>query len=300
MIRALSAGQKTTEQLASELDLQPEALARLMKVLVETELVEQYGDDFALSTIARLIPAPFLDFGDDYWKHLSRHVRTGVSLVNDDELPHEEDQYLLNKASEEWTLTPTALDAAQVLDIGKSRRGLRILEIGCGSAVFGVTLVHRDPDSVLNLLDNAAGLERARTTVESLKLERQVEFIEAADWSNLSAIPELQGQTFDLVLLAGVLHRFRRDDVKSLLAQLHGLVKADRELAIIDVFPGQENGTKQRAIFELELGLRTAAGQLLDPQELKTMLVEAGFTNVQYAHLPSAPYYLGLMLAEHA
>ena len=86
----MSAGQKTIRQLASELDLQPEPLARLMKVLVETELVEQYGGDFALSTIARLIPAPFLDFGDDYWKHLSQHVRTGVSLVNDEELPHED------------------------------------------------------------------------------------------------------------------------------------------------------------------------------------------------------------------
>ena len=52
-------------------------------------------------------------------------------------------------------------------------------------------------------------------------------------------------------------------------------------------------------IFELELGLRTAAGQLLhDPEQLKTMLAEAGFHNIQYAHLPSAPYYLGLMLAD--
>ena len=188
----------------------------------------------------------------------------------------------------------------QVLDVGKSRRGLRILEIGCGSAVFGVTLVHCDPDSVLNLLDNAAGLERARTTVGSLKLERQVEFIEATNWSDLSAIPELQDQTFDLVLLAGILHRLRRDEVKNLLPQVHGLVKADRELAIIDVFPGQEKGTKQRAVFELELGLRTAAGQPFEPEKLKTMLIEAGFSNIQYAHLPSAPYYLGLMLAERA
>ena len=151
VIGALANGQKTIQELASDLDLQPEPLSRLMKALVETELIEQYGDDFALSTIGRLIPKPFLDFGDDYWQHLSQHVRTGVSLADNDTLPHQEKDYLVNKASEEWTLTPAALDAAQVLDVGKSRRGLRILEIGCGSAVFGVTLLHNDPDSVLNL-----------------------------------------------------------------------------------------------------------------------------------------------------
>jgi cyclopropane fatty-acyl-phospholipid synthase-like methyltransferase len=297
---ALAAGQKTTQQLASELDLQPEPLARMMKVLVETELVEQYGDDYALSTIARLIPEPFLDFGDEYWKHLAQHVRTGVSLANYEALPHQDNDYFINKASEEWTLTPAALDAAQVLDVGKSRRGLRILEVGCGSAVFGVTLVHRDPDSVLNLLDDAAGLERARKTVASLNLERQVEFIESDNWLDLTAVPELQGQTFDLILLAGILHRLSHDASKSLLHQLHELIKPDRELVIIDVFPGQQSGETQRAVFELELGLRTTSGCLHDPEQLKALLQEAGFHNIQYAHLPSAPNYLGLTLAERS
>lgn len=300
VIGALVTGQKTVPQLAEELDLQPEPLARLMKVLVETELVEQYGEDFALSTIARLIPERYLDFGDEHWKHLAQHIRTGVSLSNDEELAHADKDYFINKASEEWTLTPAALDAAQVLDVGKSRRGLRILEVGCGSAVFGVTLVHRDPDSVLNLLDDAPELERARKTVASLNLERQVEFIEAGNWLDLDTVPELQDQTFDLILLAGILHRLSNKTTKSLLQQLHGFIKPERELAIIDVFPGQQTGETQRAVFELELGLRTANGCLHDPEQLKTMLQEAGFHNIQYAHLPSAPNYLGLTLAERS
>ena len=80
IIEALADGQKTLEQLADQLELQAEPLALLMRVLVETELVEQYGDDFALSTVARLIPRELRDFGDFHWSHLGDFVRSGVNL----------------------------------------------------------------------------------------------------------------------------------------------------------------------------------------------------------------------------
>ena len=72
IIAALAEGQKTVDQLAEQLELQVDPLSLLMKVLVETELVEQYGDDFALSTVARLIPRELRDFGDFHWSHLGR------------------------------------------------------------------------------------------------------------------------------------------------------------------------------------------------------------------------------------
>ncbi len=295
IIKALTAGQKTVTELAEELDLKPEPLARLMSVLAETELVEQYDQHFALSTIARLIPEPFLGLGDPYWQQLSAHVKSGIPLPDDPAQPATQLDYVINKATEEWTLTPAAIDAALVLDIGKSRRGLRILEVECGSAVFGVTMAHRDPDSALNLVDTAAGLERAKKTVESVGLQR-VELIEVETLDELGSLPELKGQQFDLVVVAGLIHRRNRDQVEGLLRQLHGFVKPDRELALIDIFPGQDEGTTQCAVFELELGLRTSHGRLHNPNEVKTSLQSAGFENIQYAHLPSVPFYWGLFL----
>ena len=197
-------------------------------------------------------------------------------------------------------LTPAALDAAQVLDVGKSRRGLRILEVGCGSAVFGITLAHRDPDSVVNLLDDAIGLERAKKTVESVGLERQSVLIESKTWLDLDSVSELEGETFDLVVVAGIIHRLGQGSLNKLLGQLHALVKPERELVLIDVFPGQEAGNSQRLIFELELGLRSSTGQLHSPEELEAALKETGFANVQYAHLPAAPNYWGLTLAQRS
>lgn len=304
IFRALMAGQLTAEQLAQGLQLQLEPLKRLMNVLVQTELVEQYGDDYALSTLARLIPESHLDFGEKYWQKLVDHLRT--EKQDQRELRFEkstgsiqqEENYLQQKRSEEWLSTPVAMDAMEILDIGRSRRGLRVLEIGASSAVFSATLAHRDPDSVINLLDTKAGLERSRQTISSIGLERQSEWIEVERLTELNKVVALKEQLFGLVILAGVIHRLAADDCERLLRQIFELLHPGRELAIVDIFPGQPKGDRARAIFELELGLRTKAGQLYPPAQLKQMLQEIGFENLQYAHLPSAPHYWGLLLAQ--
>jgi len=298
VIGALKNGQRTVEQLATELKVYPEALGRLMDVVVGSELIEKYGEDYALSPVARLIPDRFYDFGDEHWQHLAFHVRTGAPLPICEEIPLVDEDYFANKAGEEWTLTPTALMAATVLDTGKTRRAMRMLEIGCGSAVFGATLAHTDPDGVITLLDDKIGIARARQTVASVGLEHKATFIETDSIGDLDAVPELEGQTYDLVLVAGLIHRMTTGECDRLFRQIFRLVKPDRELAIIDIFPGQDEGEVQRSIFELELGLRTSRGRLHDPLELEKSLKEAGFTQIQFAHLPAAPNYWGLVLAQ--
>ncbi len=298
VVEALRQGQRTAEQLASELNVYPDALRRLLDVVAGTELIEKYGDDYALSAITRLIPDVFIDFGDKHWKELALHVKTGAPLPICEEVELNDQDYLFNKASEEWMLTPAALAAAQVLDMGKTRRAVRILEIGCGSAVFGATLAHSDPNAVISLIDNEFNIKRARKTVASIGLEHKVTFIETKTLDDLDAVPELAGQTFDLVLMAGLLHQKTGGECQRMFQQLHTLIKPTRELAIIDVFPGQKEGDLQRAIFDLELNLRTSRGRLHDPRLLEESLKEAGFGQIQFAHLPTTPNYWGLVLAQ--
>ena len=300
VIEALRGGQKTAVQLAKELNVFPDALERLLIVVQGTELIEKYGDDYALSAITRLIPAKYLDFGDEHWQHLSLHVKTGAPLPICDEVNLTDIAHTVNKASEEWMQTPAALATAQVLDLGKSRRGLRILEVGCGSAVFGATLAHSDPDSVISLIDDEVNLNRARTTVKSIGLEHKVTYIPSDTLDQIDELPELQGETFDLVLVANKLHRKTGGECERLFKQLYKLIKPNRELAIVDVFPGQENGDLHRAVFDLELNLRTSRGRLHDPRLLEESLKDAGFNQIQFAHLPTTPFYWGLILAQRS
>ncbi|MEE2826877.1 MAG: class I SAM-dependent methyltransferase [Planctomycetota bacterium] len=292
IIEALAEGQKTLEQLAEQLELQAEPLALLMRVLVETELVEQYGDDFALSTVARLIPRELRDFGDFHWSHLGDFVRSGVNLPNDDAIPATDSDFLAHSKANEWLATPAALNVAEVLDFGGSRKALRVLEIGSGSAVFGVTLIHRDPESRLVLLDNAAGLNLAKTTVDGVGVENRVELVEG-DYLE----PDLGDDQFDMVLMSGILHRHSMETCQSLFKTAHQLLKPGSEMVVVDLFPGQEKGELNYRVAELEIRLRTSAGQLHDPAQVQHEMIMQGFDQIQYAHLPAAPYYWGLILA---
>jgi 2-polyprenyl-3-methyl-5-hydroxy-6-metoxy-1,4-benzoquinol methylase len=292
IIGALAEGQKTVGQLAESLELDPSALHLMMNVLCQTELVENYQDDYALSTVARLIPPEFWDFGDQYWRHLGRFVRSGVSLANDQHMAFTNEDYLSSVAVREWMWTPAALDAAEVLQIGRERRGLRILDVGCGSAVFSATLAHRDPETRVVLLDHSAGLQRAQATVDSVGLESQSQFVEA-DYLDF----ELSGELFDLIIVPGLVHRHGINECEQLFHRLYRLGKAESEIAVIDVFPGQEKGDSYRAVIELELCLRTTQGGLHLPTQLQAALNRAGFQKVQYAHLPSEPHIWGLILA---
>lgn len=296
VLRALETGQKTLVELADELDLQPEPLQLLLNVLCQTELLEKYDEDYALSTVARLIPKSVQDLGDRYWQYLTGVVRTGNRLPTDADVPVSERDYLIDSAAAEWTHTPVAMDVAEALEIGSSRRQLRILELACGAAVFGAAMAHRDPESQLVLVDETEPLKRARDTIDGVQLQNRTRYV-TADYRSPELIDLLQGETFDLLLLAGVLNRHTSEGVRELLERIRPLLPSGGEIAIVDIFPGQERGDRYRAILELELFLRTTSGKLHSPREIENVLRELGFEKIEYAHLPSAPHVWGLVVA---
>lgn len=296
ILTELEQSQKTLEQLSENLSLDSGALNLLMSVLCNTELIEKYGEDFALSTVARLIPHRFRDLGDHHWQYLGEFIRSGKPLPTDDELPVTEADFTINWASTEWTQTPAAMDAAEVLEIGSRLTDLRILEIGGGASVFGAAIAHRDTGSHITMLDSVAGLRRAETTIQGVSLEDRVTYIEA-DYQADPWLEKMDDQEFDLIIAAGIIHRHTPDENTQLFARLSKILASAGQLAVIDVFAGQEKGNLHREIFELELRLRTAQGHVYDPAEVDRLLVEGGFDQVKFAHLPSAPHIWGLIVA---
>lgn len=295
VFEALDEGQKNIDQLVDETGADRGVLLLLLDVLLHTELLEKYGSDYALSAVSRLVPRSQMDFGDLYWCHLEEFVRTGVPLPDNDRLPHTEADYLNGAAACEWMMTPAAIDAAQVLDMGKSRTAMRILEIGCGSAVFGSTLIHRDTESRLVLMDTFRNLKRAEKTIESINLFGRVEFVEG-DYRDF----DLTYAPFDLVLACGIMHRHDETESATIFESVSRHLKRDGEFVIVDIFPGQKDGGVTRSIAALEIALRTRHGRLPDPNRFRQVLIAGGFAQIQFAHLPAPPHIWGLILAQRA
>ncbi len=291
ILQSLAEGQKQLEEIAERCELNKAALERFMPALVQTPLVEQYGEYYALSAVARLIPPELADLGDSHWQHLGKYLRIGTPLPQIPHVAATEEDYAAAALAQEWLQTPAAMSAAAALDIGRHRRGLRVVELGCASAVFSLTFAHADPTSHFVLVDSEPRLTLARSGAESLEMTERIEFVE----ENYQTV-ELEPGSFDLVLLANLIHRHSEREVQQLVARAARLLHETGELCIVDIFPGQPRGDQYRAIFELELGMRTTAGQLHSIYFLKEWLQQAGFGDIQFTHLPAPPYLWGLAI----
>src|SRR5690606_20768481 len=119
--------------------------------------------------------------------------------------------YLHALAATQWVHTPAAMQAAEILDIGGtpttdpesdgelilSTPPLRILDLGCGSAVWSCAMAFRDPGAAVLAVDEEAALVAARSTARSIQLGERFE--------TLAGQPEevaLPTADFDLVLVA--------------------------------------------------------------------------------------------------
>jgi len=296
IVNSLRSGQKNCIQLAETNGCKTVQVEQLMAILATTELVECYGQDYALSQIGRLVPDQFLDFGDAFWEQLPKYVKTGVSVHDDPDCDQSEFDFVVQRATEEWMTTPVALDAAEVLGVGQHRKGQRILEVCCGSAVMGATIAHKDPTSNVFLMDTAEGLTRAEQTIESVGLEKNVEKVLIDDPNDMIGA-DVEPNSFDVLIATNFLHTRSRDACEKFFQTANAWLTQTGEMVLIDIFPGQDHGELTRLVTAMELGLRTKSGQLYDPGVVKEMLKECGFSHVQYAHLPSAPGIYGLVLA---
>ncbi len=292
VLNALVDGQKQIDELADRCRLSRRGLEPFMAALVQSPLVEQYGEYYALSQAARMIPSQLSDLGDAHWQHLAKFLRTGQSLPDQPNLAATEEDYSGASLLHEWMQTPAAMSAVTALDVGRHRRGMRVLELGCASGVFSLTFAHNDPTSRFVLVDTAERMQLAQSGAESLEVSDRLEFIEQ-DYSTYQPEPG----SFDMVIMASVIHRHDEAQVQQLIQTTARALTRGGELCFVDVFPGQDRGNCFRAVFELELAMRTSRGQLHSAFLLQDWLRTAGFGDIQFTHLPAPPYLWGLIVA---
>lgn len=287
VLAALADGQKTDIELAQACGLETVPLRLLLAVLVQTGTVEKYEEHYALAQVARLLPS-LEQLDDTQWSGIDAWVR-GAGTAG-----HGESAYAPAPASDpHWMMTPAAMDAAEALDFGGSRTGMRVLEVGGGPCVLSATLAHRDPASQFCVVDLPEGIDQARQTAESVDRVGQFEFHIASPYE-----PPVDDDSFDLVIIAGVLRRIPEDLCRRWLERLGRLLRSGGELAVLDWFPGQAKGQRNLAFGQLELSLRHRDGGLVTALLLREWLGAAGLGNIRFASLPAPPHTWGLVLAQ--
>lgn len=288
IFKALDAGQKTEDEIADICGMEVIPVRSLLGILQELSLIEKYDEHYALSQVTRLLPN-LEQIEDPHWQRIAEWLRnsTETGLTNSEALEIHPDP--------QWMLTPAALDASKALDIGQTRKAIRVLEVAGGPCVLSATFAYKDPTSRFTLVDNALGLAQARETFASIDRMEQAGFIESDPLQ-----PPCEANTFDLIIVPGVLRRIAVDVSKSWLTNLRDLLRPGGELAVFDWFPGQEKGTSNLVFSQFELSVKYRHGGLVSPQLLSQWLDEAGLQNVRFAELPAPPHIWGLVLSEKA
>lgn len=279
--------QHTLEELGSKLSIAEEHLRSLMDSLVAIGFVEQYENDYALARAGHLLCQDDEDLGDARWERLADRLRGGAADPR---------TYQDRLAATQWIHTSAAMQAAEILDIGgeSGPRGIRILDLGCGSAVWSCAMAHRDADATVVAIDTASALARAQQMANSIGMGDRFSGVESAPQA-----ATLASESFDLVVIAQQLSCRIDADAARLLARAVDSMKPGGRLVAPDFYAGPTKPGLNEAAAALSLRLETD-GRARGLSEVQQMFVAAGLSSIQFTFLAASRQGLGMAVGTRA
>jgi SAM-dependent methyltransferase len=290
----LAKGQRTLDQLTEALSLARESTELILDCLVSMNVVERYGDDHALAPVMRLLCTHDGDLGDSVWTRLAGKLQQQPTM-------HNEDAYFDAIAATQWIHTPAAMQAAEILDIGgndnesepsDAPKPLKILDLGCGSAVWSCAMAYRDSKARVVAVDHEAALVAAEQTARAIELGGR--FLPLIGHPETVELPTNE---FDFAVIAQRLNSASDESTARLLNQSISSLAPGGRLVIIDLFRGPTKPRLSETIEALRLHLGTQHGRMRTIKETEDLLARSGLGAIQFTFIAASRINLGMMVA---
>jgi ubiquinone/menaquinone biosynthesis C-methylase UbiE len=225
------------------------------------------------------------------WGHLTEAVRTGRPPRAVERQTEAERFFPLLVRSLHVLNREPARRAAQALGAGTTRRGLRALDVACGSGVWGIAVAEADPEAHLTFQDFPGVLEHTRGYARRHGVEGRSDFLPG----ELKQV-DFGEARYDVALLGNIVHSEGERSSRELFRRLHRALRPQGRLAVIDLLPNEErSGPPQPVLFALNMLVNTEAGDTYTLAEYTAWLTEAGFARVETADIGShSPLVLGV------
>lgn len=167
-----------------------------------------------------------------------------------------------------------------------TRPGLRLLELGAGTALWSRAIARRQPDVRVTAVDLPPVLETTHQAVAADGLQDRYHFI-AGDLFT-AAWPADGG--FDLVLVPNLCHLFGPEQNQWLLARAARALQPGGRVAVIDVLADDHGAASAPvALYALGLLCRTATGQVYSLASYVQWLRDAGLSAIEQHELGGRP-----------
>ena len=293
VLAALQKGPQTSQQIADKCELRVRPTILLLEALRALNVVQACDTEYELTEVTQmLLLSEYRELGNQYWQALPDFLKTGEPIKKMDDVGQSEEAYQAQAAVLGWMLSHAAEAAAAALSVKPPRQGLRILDVGAGSAVWSLSIAKRNAGSHVTAVDWPSILQVAQETAETYGLTDRLTTL-AGNFHEI----ELSADAFDLAILANVTHLQTADENARLLGRIHRSLVADGRIVIIDAFPGSSEGDVPFALYQLGLALRTEKGQVFSSQALQTMLHSQGFAEATFTPLDVPPFMVGMLVA---
>lgn len=242
----------------------PEASARLLVKGSPTYMGNQFG----------------INFAPHFWdgaQHLTDIVRAGhgpsQGTAEAAELEFWEE---FERGSRQMAGEAGTVLAGLVAEVVGEAGPRRVLDIACGSGLYGFAMLKRFPDARLVSMDWANVLRRIEPTAEQMGLRERTEFRPG------DLFRDDLGGGYDLVLAVNIFQIYGPEKVTELARRLHRAMAPGGLLVILGPIPDE---ARERSRFPLMFGLNmlifTQEGDAYTFGEYQRMLGAAGFHDME-------------------
>jgi ubiquinone/menaquinone biosynthesis C-methylase UbiE len=289
----LARGQHTAAEVARAASASERGMTMLLDGLVAIELLTKTGGRYQLTTTsAQYLVRESPDYMGavmeenslwDTWSHLAETVCAGKPPRRVERQEEAErffprlirSLHVLNRAP--------ARRVAQVLGAGTSRRGLQVVDVACGSGVWGIAVAEADAQAHLTLQDYPGVLEHTRDYLRRHNVLDRSDFLPG----DLKRV-DFGVDRFDVALLGNIVHSEGEPSSRDLFRRLHRALRPGGQVVVIDMIPNDDRtGPPYALMFALNMLVNTEAGGTYTLAEYRKWLTDAGFARVETADIGS-------------
>ncbi|MDE3135439.1 MAG: methyltransferase domain-containing protein [Acidobacteriota bacterium] len=281
----IAAGKKTVAEIAAAAGTSERGMRMLLNALVGLELLEKHEGRYEVPPdLARYLVKESPEYLGEFfatdllwnaWGHLADAVREGKPWRSASEQAVAEEFFPVLVRTLHITNAAPAQKLAPQLVAG-AKGGLRVLDIGCGSAVWSIPIAKADPKARITAFDFPKVLETTRQFAEREGVGDRVEYL-AGDL-RVAKFPE---RRYDIAILGNIIHGEGEASARDLLARVYRALDSGGRLVIVDMIPNDERtGAVYPLLFALNMLVNTDQGDTYTLPEYREWINGAGFARI--------------------
>jgi ubiquinone/menaquinone biosynthesis C-methylase UbiE len=296
----IAAGNLSVGDIARAAGASERGTEMLLDALVSLQLLGKNGEQYELTPLS----AEFLVrdqpnyLGEmmrtvrsfESWNHLAEIVQTGHPLQRVEDKGAAEGFFPALVRGLHVINSQPARRTAEILGAGTTHKGMRVVDVACGSGIWGIGIAEADKDARVTAQDFPGLFETTRGFLKRHGVEDRYDFLPG----DLKEV-DFGENRYDLALLGNIVHSEGETSSRDLFKRLHRALKSGGRIVIIDMIPNDDRtGPPFALFFALNMLVNTEKGGTYTLEEYTRWLNDAGFQRVETADIQShSPLIIG-------